>query len=177
MSCREWRTLLHWHHGTLRKSNWWRGRRDSATRSLCDREAYSHQCKASKTLLSASRRQYYSDLVTENQSNLRSLFSIFSKLLHRRSEAKYPKGAVTLGNFSCNLSRNFVETQVARCDTCCLNRVTLGNVSCNLSRFDDHVKGTFSLAGAANRCYTSCREGVTLRNVGKIPCNVARRVA
>ena len=24
---------------------------------------------------------------------------------------------------------------------------------------------------------TSCREGVTLRNVGKIPCNVAKRVA
>ena len=39
------------------------------------------------------------------------------------------KGAVTLGNFSCNLSRNFVATQVARCDTGCLNRVTLGNVS------------------------------------------------
>ena len=44
------------------------------------------------------------------------------------------KGAVTLGNFSCNLSRNFVATQVARCYTGCLNRVTLGNVSCNLSR-------------------------------------------
>ena len=39
------------------------------------------------------------------------------------------KGAVTLGNFSCNLSRNFVATQVERCDTGCLNRVTLGNVS------------------------------------------------
>ena len=39
------------------------------------------------------------------------------------------KGAVTLGNFSCNLSRNFVATQVARCDTGCLNHVTLGNVS------------------------------------------------
>ena len=49
------------------------------------------------------------------------------------------KGPVTLGNFSCNLSRNFVATQVARCDTCCLNRVTLGSVSCNLSRFDDHM--------------------------------------
>ena len=39
------------------------------------------------------------------------------------------KGAVTLDNFSCNLSRNFVATQVERCDTGCLNRVTLGNVS------------------------------------------------
>ena len=66
-------------------------RRWRATRSLCDREAYSHQCKALKTLLSASRRQYYLNLVTENQSNVRSLFLIFSKLLHRRCEAKYPK--------------------------------------------------------------------------------------
>ena len=39
------------------------------------------------------------------------------------------KGAVTLGNFSCNLLRNFVATQVVRCDTGCLNRVTIGNVS------------------------------------------------
>ena len=39
------------------------------------------------------------------------------------------KGAVTLGNFSCNLSRNFVATQVVRCDTGCFKRVTLGNVS------------------------------------------------
>ena len=29
-------------------------------------------------------------------------------------------GAVTLGNFSCNLSRKFVATQVERCDTGCL---------------------------------------------------------
>ena len=39
------------------------------------------------------------------------------------------KGAVTQGNFSCNLSRNFVAIQVARSATGCLNRVTLGNVS------------------------------------------------
>ena len=47
-----------------------------------------------------------------------------------RREVKECEGAVTLGNFSCNLSRNFVATQVERCDTGCLmNRVTLGNVS------------------------------------------------
>ena len=33
------------------------------------------------------------------------------------------------------------------------------------------------LAKATKRCDTSCREGVTLRNVEKIPCNVAKRVA
>ena len=49
------------------------------------------QCKALKTLSSASRRQYYSHLGAENQSNLRLLFSIFRKLLHRLSETKYLK--------------------------------------------------------------------------------------
>ena len=33
------------------------------------------------------------------------------------------------------------------------------------------------MANATKRCDKSCREGVTLRNVGKIPCNVAKRVA
>ena len=53
------------------------------------------------------------------QEKLPSVTAPFRRLL----------GAVTLGNFSCNLSRNFVATQVTRCDTGCLNRVTLGNVS------------------------------------------------
>ena len=47
-----------------------------------DREAY---------MLSSSRSNYYSNQVAGNQSNMRSLFAVFSKLLHRRHEAKYPK--------------------------------------------------------------------------------------
>ena len=39
------------------------------------------------------------------------------------------------------------------------------------------TKRAIWLANATKRCDTSCREGVTLRNVGKIPCNVAKRVA
>ena len=49
--------------------------------------------------------------------------------IHPSPRISFQKGAVTLDNFSCNLSRNFVATQVALCDTGCLNRVTLGNVS------------------------------------------------
>ena len=56
-----------------------------------DREAYTRQCKVLKDLLSSTRGNYYSDLVAENQSNMRSLFSVFSKLLRRFREAKYPK--------------------------------------------------------------------------------------
>ena len=56
-----------------------------------DREAYTRQCKVLKDLLSSSRSNYYSNLVAENQSNMRSLFTVFSKLNHRRHKAKYPK--------------------------------------------------------------------------------------
>ena len=60
-----------------------------ASRSMCDREAYTRQCKVVKDLLSSSRSNYYSNLVAENQSNMRSLFAGFSTLLHRRHEAKW----------------------------------------------------------------------------------------
>ena len=61
-------------------------RRWRASRSMRDREAYTRQCKVLKDLLSSSRSNYYSNLVAENQSNMRSLFAVFSKLLHRRLE-------------------------------------------------------------------------------------------
>ena len=55
-------------------------RRWRASRSLCDCEAYTRQSKVLKNLLSSSRRNYYSNLVAENQSNMRSLFTaVFSK--------------------------------------------------------------------------------------------------
>ena len=57
-----------------------------------DRESYTRQCKVLKDLLSSSKSNYYSNLVAENQSNMRSLFAVFSKLLHRpHSKTKYPK--------------------------------------------------------------------------------------
>ena len=68
-----------------------------------DREAYTHQCKVLKDLLSSSRSNYYSNLVAENQSNMRSLFAVFSKLLHRRHEAKYLKH-----DSSSSLANDFV---------------------------------------------------------------------
>ena len=46
---------------------------------------------------------YHSDLVAENQSNMRSLFSVFRKLLHRCHEAKYPKH-----DSSSSLANDFV---------------------------------------------------------------------
>ena len=65
--------------------------------------AHTRQCKVLKDLLSSSRSNYYSNLVAENQSNMRSLFAVFSKLLHRRHEAKYPKH-----DSSSSLANDFV---------------------------------------------------------------------
>ena len=62
-----------------------------ASRSLCHCEVYTRQSKVLKNLPSTSRRNYYSNLVAENQSNMRSLFTVFSKLLHRHSEVNYPQ--------------------------------------------------------------------------------------
>ena len=78
-------------------------RRWRASRSMRDREAYTRQCKVLKDLLCSSRSNYYSNLVAENQSNMRSLFAVFSKLLHRRHEAKYPKH-----DSSSSLANDFV---------------------------------------------------------------------
>ena len=42
-------------------------------------------------MLSSSRLNYYSRLVTENQCDLRKLFSTFSKLLHQHPETRFPQ--------------------------------------------------------------------------------------
>ena len=59
--------------------------------------------KVHKDLLSSSRSNYYSNLVAENQSNMRSLFAVFSQLLHRHHEAKYQKH-----DSSSSLANDFV---------------------------------------------------------------------
>ena len=65
------------------------------------------------------------------------------------------KGAVTLCNFSCNLSHNGISTNVFTLwNGCYTEQRFMKRVS---FRWSHEVKRTFSLAGAANRCDTSCR--------------------
>ena len=88
------RPVAPWYSEELRSENREKRqfeRRWHASRSMRDREAYTRQCKVRKDLLSISRSNYYSNLGAENQSNMRSLFAVFSKLLNQRHEAKYPK--------------------------------------------------------------------------------------
>ena len=66
-------------------------RRWRATRSASDREKFIRQCHAVNNMLSSSRLNYYSRLVTENRHDLRKLFSTFSKLLHQCPETRFPQ--------------------------------------------------------------------------------------
>ena len=66
-------------------------RRWRATRSASDREKFIRQCHAVNNILSSSRLNYYSRLITENRYDLRNLFSTFSKLLHQCPEARFPQ--------------------------------------------------------------------------------------
>ena len=61
------------------------------TRSVSDRENFDGQCHSVNNMLSSSRLNYYSRLVTENQCDLRKLFSTFSKLLHQHPETRFPQ--------------------------------------------------------------------------------------
>ena len=65
----------------------WRWR---VTRQPCDRLNFTRQCHRVSELLSASRSQYYSDLVKENKHDQRKLFGTVYKLLHLDPDPKYP---------------------------------------------------------------------------------------
>ena len=55
-----------------------------------DRQAYLLQCSLVKDLLAESKSNYYSNLVSENQSDLKKLFSVIGKLLHKKNDQNFP---------------------------------------------------------------------------------------
>lgn len=81
-------------------------------------------------------------------------------------------GAVALGNFSSNLSRNFVATKVLTLHNKLLDATFLA--TCLV--FDDHMRNIF-IGWCSNRYDTSCRTNVKLRNDFKIRCNFAWSVS
>ena len=54
-----------------------------------DRQAYLLQCSLVKDLLAESKSNYYSNLVSENQSDLKKLFSVIGKLLHKKNDQNF----------------------------------------------------------------------------------------
>lgn len=61
-----------------------------ATRLTIDRELYVNQCNIVNTLISTSKKKFYSSVIAENKSDQKILCSSFNKLLNRKSEQKLP---------------------------------------------------------------------------------------
>ena len=60
------------------------------TRLTIDREIYVQQCNTVNTLISSSKKEFYSSIIIENKSDPRVLFSCFDKMVNRKSEKMLP---------------------------------------------------------------------------------------
>ena len=56
-----------------------------------DYQIYQQQCALVKELLYQLKSDYYSNLISENQSDLRKLFTVIGKLLHRNNSQIFPR--------------------------------------------------------------------------------------
>ena len=65
-------------------------RRWRATRLTIDRQIYVEQCKHVNKCIYEAKREYYSGVIFENQSDPKRLFSTVNKLLHRRDDVCLP---------------------------------------------------------------------------------------
>ena len=77
-----------------------------------DRELFVEQCNNVKKCVHEAKMTYYSELINENQSNPKVLFSSIDKLLHRRPEKKLPTSdcAATI----VNTFADFFSTKISR---------------------------------------------------------------
>ena len=60
------------------------------TQLTIDREIYVQQCNTVNALISSSKKEFYSSIITENKSDQRVLFSCFDKMVNRKSEKMLP---------------------------------------------------------------------------------------
>ena len=60
------------------------------TQLTIDSEIYVQQCNTVNTLISSSKKEFYSSIITENKSDPRVLFSCFDKMVNRKSEKMLP---------------------------------------------------------------------------------------
>lgn len=68
-------------------------RRWRISRDLHDRKLFVAQCRKVQQLISLSKSDYYTSLISENQSDQKMLFKIVDKLLHRNEARKLPTTA------------------------------------------------------------------------------------
>ena len=60
------------------------------TQLTIDREIYVQQCNTVNALISSSKKEFYSSIITENKSDPRVLFLCFDKMVSRKSEKMLP---------------------------------------------------------------------------------------
>ena len=60
------------------------------TRLCIDRELYMSQCTLVNQMIKDAKSDYYSKIITAKRSNQRVLFNTVDRLLHRRTEQRYP---------------------------------------------------------------------------------------
>ena len=65
-------------------------RRWRRTGLTVDRERFVEQCHVVNEFILQAKAAYHSGIIDENQYDPKHLFSIFDKLLHRKSEPKLP---------------------------------------------------------------------------------------
>ena len=75
-------------------------------------------------------RLYQTPLPEQNSLSTNNLVKV-SLFIVLSPGAHDPEGGVTLGNVSCNLSRNDLNRALQRCETSCTRGVTLCIGSCN----------------------------------------------
>ena len=65
-------------------------RRWRMTKLPSDRKLFIEGCNAVNNLIRDSKKNYFSSLIKENQSNYKQLFKIIDKLLQRKTDIQYP---------------------------------------------------------------------------------------
>ena len=79
-------------------------RRWRKTKSTVDHEIFKTQCKVVQNLINTSRKEFYSGVISDNESNQRILFSTFDKLIHKNAPPLYPSSFS-----SANLANSFSD--------------------------------------------------------------------
>lgn len=82
-----------WYDDSIRKEKIKRRKLERCWRNsglTIDRELFVNQCKRVNDLFLQSKMHYYSNLIEDNKSNPKILFSTVSKLLHLKGDVRFP---------------------------------------------------------------------------------------
>ena len=74
------------------------------TRLTIDRQIYAEQCNTVNSLISSSKKKYYSSIIADHKSDQKVLFSSFDKMLNRKPEKLLPHSET-----SNELANKFVD--------------------------------------------------------------------